>query len=413
MKLWMKILVAMALGVLVGLAVGESASALKPIGEAFLRLIKMIVIPLVLSSMTVGITSIHDPQKLGRVGLVLMALYLVTTIISIGWGISLGYFFEPGASLHLPLPVLEFNAQAPTAPSITEMLLNVIPSNPFAALANENILQIIVFSLFLGISINFAGERGRALLEVLESLADVMYRLTSIVMEFTPIGVFAIMAAVTGTMGISVLGTLLKFFMVYVLACALHFAIVQMGILYFLARLSPIPFIQGMSDAIMLAFSTCSSSASLPVAMHCCQENLGVSKNIASFSLPLGTAFNMNGAAIFQGMAALFVAQAYGITLEWPQVLAIVVTAIMSAVGAAGIPGTGYLMLSVVLASVPLPLEGLTLLLGIDRLREMFSTAMNITGDAVCCVYVAKREGELDERQYYHAERVELEGSDI
>lgn len=412
MKLWMKILVAMALGVLTGLAVGESASALKPIGEAFLRLIKMIVIPLVLSSMTVGITSIHDPQKLGRVGFVLLVLYFFTTVIAIGLGISLGYFFTPGSGLALEAPPL-VAAVAPQAPSISDMLLGVIPSNVFGALANENILQIIVFAMFLGISINFAGERGRALLETLESLADVMYRMTSVVMEFTPIGVFAIMAAVTGTMGISVLATLAKFFFVYLLAVVLHGVFVHLGLLYFLARLNPIPFLRGMSDALMIAFSTCSSSASLPVAMHCCQENLGVSKNIASFSLPLGTAFNMNGAAIFQGMAALFVAQAYGINLEWHQVLAIVVAAVMSAIGAAGIPGTGYLMLSVVLAAVPLPLEGLTILVGVDRLREMFSTALNIMGDAVCCVYVAKREGELDERQYYHAERLELEGSDI
>ncbi|MDP1834333.1 MAG: dicarboxylate/amino acid:cation symporter [Chlamydiales bacterium] len=413
MKLWMKILVAMALGVLTGLAMGESAAALKPIGEAFLRLIKMIVIPLVLSSMTVGITSIHDPQKLGRVGFVLMVLYFFTTVIAIAIGISLGFFFEPGSGLALVAPPLEMATAAPKAPSIAEMLLDVIPSNPFAALANENILQIIVFATFLGISINFAGERGRALLETLESLADVMYRMTSIVMEFTPVGVFAIMAAVTGTMGLGVLTTLLKFFLVYLLAVTIHAVFVHMGILYFLARLNPIPFLRGMSDALMLGFSTCSSSASLPVAMHCCQENLGVSKNIASFSLPLGTAFNMNGAAIFQGMAALFVAQAYGITLEWHQVIAIVVAAVMSAVGAAGIPGTGYLMLSVVLAAVPLPIEGLTILVGIDRLREMFSTSLNIMGDAVCCVYVAKREGELDERQYYHAESLELEGSDI
>lgn len=412
MKLWMKILVAMVLGVLTGLALGESAVALKPIGEAFLKLIKMIVVPLVLASMTVGITNIHDPKKLGRVGIVLMTLYFFSTIISIGWGISLGYLFEPGATLHLEPPMLD-SMQIAKAPSLTDMVLGIIPSNPFAALANENILQIIVFSIFLGLAINFAGERGRALLEMLESLADVMYRLTSIVMEFTPFGVFAIMAAVTGSMGIAVLGTLLKFFLVYLLACFLHLFFVHMGILYFLAKLNPLPFFRGMSDALMLAFSTCSSSATLPVAMHCCQENLGVSKNIASFSLPLGTAFNMNGAAIFQGMAALFVAQAYGITLEWHQVLAIVVAAVMSAVGAAGIPGTGYLMLSVVLSTVPLPLEGLTLLLGIDRLREMFSTALNIVGDAVCCVYVAKREGELDERQYYHAEQVQFEGSDI
>jgi Na+/H+-dicarboxylate symporter len=168
-----------------------------------------------------------------------------------------------------------------------------------------------------------------------------------------------------------------------------------------------------MGDAIMVAFSTCSSSAALPVSMHCVQQNLGVSKNITSFVLPLGSTVNMNGAAIFQGMAVMFVAQAYGIELDWISMLTVVVTATLSAVGAAGIPGSGFIMLSVVFASVGLPIEGLALLAGIDRIREMGSTVLNILGDAVCAVYIAKQEGELDERQYYHEELVELEGSDI
>ena len=180
-----------------------------------------------------------------------------------------------------------------------------------------------------------------------------------------------------------------------------------------LAKLSPWPFFKGMSDAIMVAFSTCSSSATLPVSMHCVQKNLGVSKNITSFVLPLGSTINMNGAAIFQGMSAVFISQAYGIHLEWQALLTIVVTATLSAIGAAGIPGTGFIMLSVVFSSVGLPIEGLALLAGIDRMREMVSTVLNILGDAVVAVFIAKQEGELDERQYNHEELVELEGSDV
>jgi len=410
MKLWVKILIALVLGVITGFLLGPQAEIFKPVGTIFLNLISMIIVLLVLSSMTVGITSIHDPQKLGRVGLKTLLLYILTTIIAIAFGIFFAKLFQPGLGLGLQATT-EVNL-GPT-PSITEIILSIVPKNPIASLAEGNVLQIIVFALFFGVAINFAGEKGKPILEFLESLADVMYRLTSIIMEFSPIGVFAIMASVTGSFGIGVLVPLAKFLTTYYLACAVHVVIVFCGILWLLAKLNPIPFFKGMSDAIMVAFSTCSSSATLPVSMHCAQKNLGVSKNITSFVLPLGSTINMNGAAIFQGMSAVFVSQAYGIDLSWQALLTIVVTATLSAIGAAGIPGTGFIMLTVVFASVGLPIEGLALLAGIDRVREMVSTVLNILGDAVVAVYVAKQEGELDERQYNHDEIVELEGSDV
>lgn len=410
MKLWIKILIALILGVITGLMLGPNAAYLKPIGTMFLNLINMIIVLLVLSSMTVGITSIHDPQKLGRVGLKTLFLYLVTTAIAIVIGLFFANLFMPGEGLGLHSSG-EINLEEP--PAISSILLSIIPTNPIASLAEGNVLQIIVFAIFLGISINFAGEKGKPLLEFLESVADVMYRLTSIIMEFSPIGVFAIMASVTGSFGLSVLIPLLKFLTTYYLACGVHVVLVFIGILWGLANLSPWSFFKGMGDAIMVAFSTCSSSATLPVSMHCVQKNLGVSKNITSFVLPLGSTVNMNGAAIYQGMAAVFISQAYGIELGWQALLTIVVTATLSAIGAAGIPGTGFIMLSVVFTSVGLPIEGLALLAGIDRIREMVSTVLNILGDAVVAVYVAKQEGELDERQYNHEELVELEGSDV
>lgn len=410
MKLWLKILIALILGVITGLLFGESAEILKPIGTIFLSLINMIIVLLVLSSMTVGITSIHDPKKLGRVGIKTLGLYLITTIIAIAIGLLFSKIFTLGEGLHLEKT---FEVHVEKAPSLSEIFLSVIPSNPIASLAQGNVLQIIVFALFLGVSINFAGEKGKPLLEVLESLADVMYRLTSIVMEFSPIGVFAIMASVSGAFGLQVLIPLVKFLLVYYGACIVHILLVFCSLLWFFARLHPWPFFRGMGDAIMVAFTTCSSTASLPVSMHCAQENLGVSKNISSFVLPLGSTVNMNGAALFQGMAAVFIAQAYGIDLGWQNLVTLVVTATLSAVGAAGIPGTGFIMLSVVFTSIGLPLEGLAMLAGIDRVREMGSTVLNILGDAVCAVYVAQKEGELDERQYYHEELVEYEGSDV
>jgi Na+/H+-dicarboxylate symporter len=370
----------------------------------------MIIVPLVLSSMAVGITSIHDPQKLGRVGLKTLALYFITTLIAISLGIFAAKIFQPGYGLGLQ-PVSHINVG--NIPTIKEIILSIFPKNPFLSLAEGNILQIIIFAIFLGISINFAGEKGKPLHEFLESLADVMYRMTSIVMEFSPIGVFAIMASVTGSFGLSVLFPLFKFLMAYYAAAGVHIVFVFCGILWGLAKLSPWHFFRGMGDAIMVAFSTCSSSATLPVSMHCVQKNLGVSKNLTNFILPLGSTINMNGTALFQGMSAIFIAQAYGIELEWQALATIVVTATLSAVGAAGIPGTGFIMLSAVFSSVGLPIEGLALLAGIDRMREMVSTVLNVLGDAIVAVYIAKQEGELDERQYNHEELVELEGTEV
>jgi len=413
MKLWIKILIAIVLGIFAGSVLGPQANYLKPIGDIFLNLISMIIVLLVLASMTVGITSIHDPQKLGRVGLKTLILYLVTTVISIGLGLLFAKMFHLGSGMGLQVASLSVTShQITETQSIGEILQSIIPSNPIKSLADGNVLQIIVFAIFLGISINFAGEKGKPVLEFLESLADVMYRLTSIIMELSPYGVFAIMAWVAGSFGLAVLIPLLKFLFTYYLACFVHLTVVFGGILW-LAGLHPLPFFRGMGDAIMVAFSTCSSSATLPVSMHCVQKNLGVSKNITSFVLPLGSTVNMNGAALFQGMSVVFVAHAYGIELELKSLLTIVVTGTLSAIGAAGIPGTGFIMLSVVFSSVGLPIEGLALLAGIDRLREMISTVLNILGDAVCAVYVAKQEGELDERQYNHEDLIELEGSEV
>lgn len=409
MKLWVKILIAVILGVITGKILGFHAEYLKPIGTVFLSLINMIIVPLVLASMTIGITSIHDPKKLGRVGLKTLGLYLLTTLISIFIGLGFAHFFAVGEGLH---HIATYSIKEMAPPPLSTLFLSLIPTNPVAALAEGNMLQIIIFSLFLGLSINFAGEKGQPVLKFLESLADVMFRMTSLVMEFSPIGVFAIMAWVTGTFGNEVLHSLFHFLMSYYLACLVHLLFVFCGMLWWLAKLHPWPFFRGMSDAIMVAFSTSSSAATLPVSMHCVQNNLGVSKNITHFVLPLGSTINMNGAAIFQGMSALFVAHAYGIPLGLQSLVTIVVTATLSAIGAAGIPGTGFLMLSIVLSSAGLPTEGLLILAGIDRVREMASTVLNILGDAVCAVYIAKSEGELDERQYYQKNLVELEGSD-
>ncbi len=413
MKLWMKILIGLGLGVITGLLVGDHAENLKPIGDLFINLVNMVVTLLIFSSMTLGVTSIHDPEKLGRVGLKTLLSYLITTAIAIGIGLGVAELLQPGVGLGLEVAAdavqqIEVSEVKP----LSQILFDVIPRNPVQSLAEGNVLQIIIFSIFLGLAINFAGEKGKPLLQLVESLADVMYRLTSIIMEFAPYGVFAYMAWVAGTFGADVLVSLAWFLACNYIACAIHVLVVYMGMLWLLTRLNPVRFFKGMGDAIVFALSTSSSSATLPVSMHCAQENLGISRNIASFVLPLGSTVNMNGTAIFQGITAVFIAQAYGIDLSWEQLLVIVVTATFSAIGAAGIPGTGWLMMSAVLGSAGLPKEGMQLVVGVDRIREMVSTAVNIMGDAVVALFVAKSENELDLDQYNHTELVELEEVD-
>lgn len=410
MKLWLKLTIAMLFGIITGTLLGENASILKPLGSLFLNLIYMIIVPLILSSITMSVTRIHDPKKLGRIGFKTIVIYLITTIAAITIGLIFAKIFQPGSSLNLHATS---EVPIPSSPSFSDLLLSLVPTNPFTAFVEGNVLQIIVFALFLGIAINFAGERGRPLLEFFESLADVMNRLTSIIMEFSPIGVFAIMAWVTGTFDISTLFPLVKFLFVYYAACLFHVVVIFGGILWFVAKLSPWPFFKGMADAIMIAFTTCSSRAALPVSMHCVQKNLGVSKNITNFVIPLGSSMNMNGAALFQGMSTVFLAQAYGIPLGWHNILTVVIAATLSSVATAGVPGTSFLMLPLVFSSIGLPLEGLALLAGIDRLREMVSTVLNVLGDATAAVYVAENEKEMDKRQYYHTELVEIEGHDL
>lgn len=394
----------MALGTATGLITGPSIEVIKPIGTMFMNMINMIIVPLIIASTVAGITSIHDPKKLGRVGSKTVLLYFGTTIISITFGILFGALFEPGKGLGLANPALGNIAEMP---KVVDIFLSIIPTNPIAAFASGNILQIIVFSIFLGLAINLSGEKGKPLNQALNSLADVMYRMTSMIMQFAPFGVFAIMAWVAGTFGIAMLLPLAKFLLVYYAACLLHLLIVFCGLLKYMGKVRALPFFQGMSNAIMVAFSTCSSSAALPVSMHCAQANLGVSKNIASFVLPMGMAINMNGTAIFHTLGALFIAQGYDIHLSAYAIMMIMITSMFSSMSAPGVPGSGILMFSAVLTSVGLPLEGVAILLGIDQLRSMVGTVLNVLGDAVVSVCIAKQEGELDELQYYSKELVQ------
>ncbi|HHX26589.1 MAG TPA: dicarboxylate/amino acid:cation symporter [Firmicutes bacterium] len=392
MKLWVKILIGFALGAVVGLIVGPSIAVVKPLGDLFIRLIKMLIVPMVFCSLVVGASSIGDLRKLGRVGGKTIIYFLATTAIAITLAIIFAIIFNPAGGYVLK-EVGTYEAKA--MPKVADVILNMVPTNPISAMATDNMLQIIVFALFVGISISLIGEKGKPALDFFDSVAEIMYRIVGMVMNFAPIGVFALIAWVVGTAGAEVLLPLARVIFVVYFVNILHAVVVYSGAVRIFAGMSPVQFFKGFFEATMVAFSTCSSSATLPISMRLAQENLGVPKEIASFVQPLGATINMDGTAIYQGVCAVFIANVFGITLGFPQYIMIIVAATLASIGTAGVPGAGMIMLSLVLETVGLPLEGILLVAGIDRILDMIRTSMNVTGDAAGAVVIAASEGEL------------------
>ena len=397
MKLWKQILIALVAGLVVGMIFGPSAGVIKPVGTLFINAIKMLIVPLIFVSLVCGMTSMHDMTKMGRIGLKTIVLYLATTAVAITIGLVLGTVMKPGVGVGLEAAKA---VEAKAAPSLIDVVVNLVPTNPVAAMAEGNILQIIVFAILVGLAIVIAGESGKRIKDIFDSLAEVIYKLTAIVISFAPYGVFALMAWVAGTYGLDVLLPLGKVILAVYIGCIIHAVVVYGGLLTFLARLNPLRYFQGIAEAQAVAFTTTSSSGTLPVTMSCAQKNLGVSKSVSSFVLPLGATINMDGTALYQGVCALFVAQAFGIELGFGQYVTIIMTATLASIGTAGVPGPGLIMLSLVLTSVGLPLEGVAIIAGIDRILDMARTALNVTGDGMVAVLVAKSEKELDETVY-------------
>jgi len=355
----------------------------------------MLIIPLIFATLVVGVASIAEPKKLGRVAGKTIVFYLITTAFAITIGLLLGNILQPGAGMNL---VLEGPPKVVTgAPSLVDTIVNLVPKNPIGAMANGVVLQVIVFALFFGYAMTKAGEKGTVVLKFFEGFAETMYKLTGTVMEVAPYGVFALIATTVGTHGMSVLIPFAKLIFAVYIGVIIQAVVIYSGMTSILAKMSPMKFFKGFSEASLLAFSTCSSSATLPVSMRCAQENLGVSSTISSFVQPLGATINMDGTALYQGVCALFVAQAYGIHLGFGGQLTVLVTALLASIGTAGVPGAGLVMLTIVLTSVGLPLEGVALIAGVDRILDMARTSCNVTGDAACAVVVAKTEGELKE----------------
>ena len=388
-----QISIAFVVAILLGVIFGPAISVLQPLGDLFLRLIKFIIAPLILATLVVGVASTGDPKQLGRIGVKTVSYFLITGAIAVIIGLAFAYLISPGTGLNISMP--EASPEVNETGGVIATLLNIIPDNPFAALASGNILQIIFFAIFVGIAITFVGEKAKPVHQFFEGFAEVMYKITAIVMLVAPIGVLGLVAPVVGEYGLAVLMPLLKVILAVALACIAHAVFVYSMAVKKFGKISPFKFFKGMAPATVVAFSTCSSAGTLPVTLKNTQENLGVSRKVSSFVLPLGATINMDGTAIYQGIAVVFIAQFYGLELTFLQLLTVVLTAVLASIGAAGVPGAGLIMLAMVLTSVNIPLEGIALIAGIDRILDMFRTSVNVLGDASASVVVAATEDEL------------------
>ncbi|MCB9544766.1 MAG: dicarboxylate/amino acid:cation symporter [Myxococcales bacterium] len=387
-------------------ALGHTVTSwIKPVGDVFMRLLKMVIAPLVFASLLVGVAGLGDVRKLGRLGGRTLGIYLVTTAIAVGIGLLVANLIQPGSFIDAAdraRLLAEYGgdvgakaAAAATAPSALDNVLEIIPTNPLGALASGNMLQIIFFAVILGVALTLLGKgEGQIVVTFFDKIQNAMVMVIHIVMAIAPYGVAALVADVVGNSGLSILKALLAYGLVVLLGLALHTLLVYGVLVRVLARLPLRRFFAAIRPAQLVAFSTSSSSATLPVSMECAEQNLGASNAVASFVLPLGSTVNMDGTALYQGVAAVFIAQVFQMDLGATEQLGIVLTATMASIGAAGVPGAGMVTLAMVLTTAGIPELGLALILGMDRLLDMFRTTVNVTGDLAVTAVMAVGEGE-------------------
>lgn len=399
MNLSIKIIIALVLGALTGILLNLFAPdffppldtyVFNPLGKIFINLITMLVVPIVFISIVLGTAGLGDPKKLGRIGLKTIFFFLVSTSIAISIALALAYLFEPGNVGTFQTEGLEYSSEE--APPISDTLLNIIPTNPIQAFAEASMLQIIAFAIFIGFALTMLEPKVGRVKELFEQGNEIMMFLVNLIMKFAPYGTFALIASAIGQQGFGAIKAMSLYMLVVILALVVHAIVTYGSSVLILAKKNPVDFFKGFAPAMSIAFSTSSSSATLPVSMSVAQKNLGVPKSISSFVQPLGATINMDGTAIMQGVATVFIAQVYGVELGFTALLIIVLTAVLASIGTAGVPGVGLIMLAMVLTSVDLPVEGIALIIGIDRLLDMARTAVNITGDAACAVVVSKSE---------------------
>lgn len=367
------------------------------VGQIFIASLQLMVVPLVLASLVTGVTSLGDATKIGTIAAKSITLYLFTTALAISLALVVGVILRPGEGAGFSTSDA-LSVSAP--PPLKETIIDMFPSNPFMAMAEGNMLQVIMFALLLGVAISKSGKQGESLASFFEDLTNVILKMVTILLQLAPYGVFCLLAKIFSNQGSDAFLGLGQYFFSVVFALLLHCFFVYSFLLFIFTRLDPRIFFRKLRSAQSFGFSTSSSSASLPVTLRTVERRLGCPNSIASFTVPLGATINMDGTAIMQGVATAFIAQSFGVDLGVGDYLVVIVTATMASIGTAGVPGAGMVMLAMVLQQVGLPLEGIALILGVDRLLDMMRTAVNITGDAAISTIIAASEGKLDFTKY-------------
>lgn len=405
MSLTKKILIALVLGVVTGIILTFVPEAvfskldtyiLVPVGQVFINLIMMLVVPIVFVSIVLGTAGLGEPAKLGRIGIQTITYFLVTTAIALCISLVLAFAIKPGTSGVFDVSIADYEANE--APPIMETLVNIIPTNPVASMSAGDMLQIIAFAVFIGIALAVLGDKTRGLHRLFDQANEVLMYLVNVIMKVAPYGAFALIASAIGGAGLDAIGSMGAYMGTVILGLFIHAALTYTIAIWLLGRGNPLTFYKGFFPAMSVAFSTASSNATLPISMKAAQEKLGVSKSISSFVQPLGATINMDGTAIMQATAAVFISQVYAIPLDFTDIILIIITATLASVGTAGVSGVGLIMLAMVLTQVGLPVEGIALIIGIDRLLDMLRTAVNITGDAACAYIISeseKRKGKV------------------
>ena len=366
-------------------------------GQIFISLLKLMVVPLVFFSLTSGVSSLDKDMNLGKIAGKTLSLYLFTTAIAITLGLIIAIFLSPGANLNLEISE---KVLIPESPSIKEVFINIFPTNPINAMAEGNMLQIIVFSIFVGVALRSLGDKVSSIKEMIDKITEIILKMVFIIINLAPYGVFCLISVLFAEKGFTVLGDLSYYFFIVLSVLIIHALVTYSSLLVLFAKINPITFLKKIRPVILFAFSTSSSNATMPITLKTVTENLGVNRKIASFTVPLGATINMDGTAIMQGVATVFIANAYSIDLSLVDYLMVVLTATLASVGTAGVPGVGIIMLAMVLTQVGLPAEGIGLIIGVDRLLDMVRTVVNVTGDSTVSTVIAKSENQLDRINY-------------
>ena len=362
-------------------------------GQVFISLLKLMVVPLVFFSLTSGVSSLDQNLSLGRIAGKTLGLYLTTTAIAITIGLTIAVLFNPGNNLDLETSI---SLSIPESPNIKDILLGIIPSNPIKAMADGNMLQIIVFSILFGIAIRSLGDSVKIIKDAVNSITEIVLKLVMFIINIAPYGVFCLMSVLFAEKGLTVLGDLSFYFFIVVSALLLHGFLTYSLFLILFVKVNPFKFFNKIKSLMLFAFSTSSSNATIPVTLKTVVDNIGVNRKIASFTVPLGATINMDGTAIMQGVATVFIANAYSIDLLFVDYLMVILTATLASIGTAGVPGVGLIMLAMVLNQVGLPVEGIALIIGVDRLLDMLRTVVNVTGDSTISTIVANSENQLE-----------------